>query len=339
MQTNQPATLKTVAEACGLAVTTVSRALNGHEDIASATRAKVQQVAAEIGYIPNRQGKALRTGRTHMVNLVVPSHAAISGYTSSIIFSMGAFLRDEGYELSAMPAYTGQNDLELIRSIVENRRCDGIILTSIQPQDLRVRYLLEQGMPFVTHGRTELASAHAFVDFDNESFSEQATTRLIGQGRQRLMLIGPSDAFTYANHMKLGFQRAVGKAGATIVAPPADLSLESPLQQLRTTLVEVFSSRSRPDGVVCGGELAALAVLAAIRDAALVPGEDVLVAAKQTSSVLDHSYPPIDTFYEDIDSTGTMLAKSLLSLIRHEQEPDDLATIIKPVIRWRTEPA
>ncbi|MBX2835900.1 MAG: LacI family transcriptional regulator [Gammaproteobacteria bacterium] len=338
MKNSPPATLKTVAEACGLAVTTVSRALNGHTDIAISTRKKVQDKANEIGYVPNRQGQALRTGQTHMVSLVVPSHAAISGYTSSIIFSMGAVLRDKGYELSALPAYPDQDELGLIRSIVENRRADGIILTSIKPQDIRVRYLLEKGIPFVTHGRTELASAHAYVDFDNERFAEWAAARLIQKGRRRLMLIGPAEELTYANHMNLGYRRAVNQALVDTVSAPRDLYLESSLDVLREEFRKIVLSAKRPDGIICGGELAALAVTAAIRDAGLEPEKDISIVAKQTSSALDHTHPPIDTCHEDINATGSLLAEALIALIRQEKTATELTTVIKPDIRWRTEP-
>jgi LacI family transcriptional regulator len=78
----QRPTLRTVADASGLAVTTVSRALNNSSDIALSTRARVKQVADELGYIPNRAGRGLRTGRTHMLSMVLPPHAQITGYTA-----------------------------------------------------------------------------------------------------------------------------------------------------------------------------------------------------------------------------------------------------------------
>lgn len=334
---NQRATLKTVAEACGLAVTTVSRALNNHNDIAPSTREKVRRVAKEIGYVPNREGRALRTGQSHMVSLVVPPHASISGYTSSIIFSLGSVLRDQGYELCALPAYPDQDELTQIRSIVENRRADAIILTRTQPQDIRVRYLIEQGMPFVTHGRTELASAHAYVDFDNQSFAELAATRLIKQGCKRLMLIGPPPELTYAHHMHQGFQRAVNCGGIQCVETPADLNLETPLSDIRQRIKAVMASEDAPDGIVCGGELAALAVLASLRDARHDLKNDVPVIAKQTSSVFDHSFPLIDTFYEDIDAAGALLAETVVSLLRQEGNAKSLTKVLQPQERWRTD--
>ncbi len=334
---NQRATLKTVAEACGLAVTTVSRALNNHDDIAPGTRERVQRVASDIGYVPNREGRALRTGQSHLISLVVPPHSSISGYTSSIIFSLGAVLRDHGYELCALPAYPDEDELNQIRSIVENRRADGVILTRTEPQDVRVRYLIEQGIPFVTHGRTELASAHAYVDFDNQAFAEQAAKRLIDRGCKRLMLIGPPAELTYANHMYQGFQRAVTCGGIDSVPTPDDLSFETPLASIREQIEALMASQDAPDGIVCGGEFAALAVIASLRDDSDPSASKVPVIAKQTSSVFDHTYPPIDTLYEDIDAAGVLLAESILSLLRQQGDAKSLSRLLKPQTRWRTD--
>jgi LacI family transcriptional regulator len=242
---------------------------------------------------------------------------------------MGAVFREAGYELSAIPAYSHQNDFELVQSLVENRRADGIILTRIEPMDLRVRYLLEQGVPFVTHGRTELASPHAYVDFDNQQFTQIVTGRLVEQGCSKLMLIGPPEELTYANHMKLGFQKALAKAGLEAFETPIGLSLETPLKELRSSIIQLLKQDDRPDAIICGGELAALAVIGAVYDAGLTPLKDVAVTAKQTSSVLDHSYPAVDTCFEDIEVTG------MLRLIAGENDINNLTTLIQPLPIWR----
>ena len=167
-------TLRTVADTTGLAITTVSRALNNASDIALSTRERVRQVADELGYVPNRAGRGLRTGRTHTLSLVLSPHVEITGYTAAIISGMSEVCRDAGFELSATPDAPHLDELAVVKSIVQNHRADGIVLSRTLPQDLRVRYLLENNFPFVTHGRTELASAHAAVDFDNELFAELA---------------------------------------------------------------------------------------------------------------------------------------------------------------------
>ena len=64
-------TLKTISRLSGMAVPTVSRALGDAPDISLETKAKVRRIADKIGYIPNRAGVRLRTGRTYVIALVL----------------------------------------------------------------------------------------------------------------------------------------------------------------------------------------------------------------------------------------------------------------------------
>lgn len=329
-------TLRTVAEACGLAVTTVSRALNNGEDIALKTRQRVKRVADELGYVPNRAGRGLRTGRTQMLSLVLAPHAEITGYTASIIAGFGDVCRDSGYELSATPDVPDVDELAVVRSIVENHRADGIVLSRTTPQDLRVRYLLEKNFPFVTHGRTELATPHAHVDYDNQLFAELAVNRLASKGRKRVMLIGAAEGLTYHTHLETGFARGVAKNGIDSVKLTSTLDIETSLDSVRATIKEMFSQANPPDGVVCSGEMAALATYAGARDAGFVPGKDLDVVSKQTSAALDHVYPAIDSFFEDIALTGRILGTTLLEVINQNKPLSDLQHMVEPIPKFRT---
>ncbi len=333
-QSERP-TLRTVADASGLAITTVSRALNNASDIALSTRERVRQVADELGYIPNRAGRGLRTGRTHMLSLVLPPHAEITGYTASIISGLGEVCRDAGFELSATPDVPHLDELAVVKSIVQNHRADGIVLSRTSPQDLRVRYLLENNFPFVTHGRTELASAHASVDFDNERFAELAANRLAVRGRKRLMLVGVSPCLTYQAHLLNGFRRSVSRNGLDSIEPPEPLSLDMPLDRLRRVIATLFASDDAPDGIICAGDTATLAIMAGMHDAGLTPGIDAEVVAKQTSATLDHALPTVDSYFEDIALTGRRLGETLLQVISGQVPFDQLNTIIPPEPRLR----
>ena len=59
--------------------------------------------------------------------------------------------------------------MEPVRYVVETGSADGIIISRTQPDDPRVRYMLERGFPFATHGRTEMGIDHPFHDFDNHA--------------------------------------------------------------------------------------------------------------------------------------------------------------------------
>ena len=333
---NTRVTLKTVAEACGLAVTTVSRALSDSEDIALRTRTRVKHIAAELGYVPNRAGQGLRTGRTNILSLLLAPHAEITGYTAAIIEGCSRICRGNGFELSISPDTRDDDELTAVKSIVENRRADGIVLSRTKPDDLRVRYLLEHNFPFVTHGLTELATPHASVDYDNRAFAELAVNNLVRKGRQRLLLIGAAPGLTYQTHLETGFARGLARNGLQELDSAGQFHLENPLADIRHGLCARIQQANAPDGIVCSGELATLSATAGIRDAGRVPGVDIDIVSKQTSTILDYVDPPIDSYFEDIVMTGELLGSTLLQVLRNTDSLDTLRHVIAPQERIRT---
>ncbi len=92
-------------------------------------------------------------------------------------------------------------------------------MSRTEPDDARVRYLTEHGIPFATHGRTEMGIEHPFHDFDNEAFAYLSVKSLLAKGRRRIaMLAGPSPSVTYYRHLDRGFSRAGGggEAASTV---------------------------------------------------------------------------------------------------------------------------
>ena len=75
-------TLKTIARISGLAVATVSRALSDAPDIGRDTKDLVNRIADVIGYVPNRAGLRLRTGRTNVITLVIPAEGDVMNNAS-----------------------------------------------------------------------------------------------------------------------------------------------------------------------------------------------------------------------------------------------------------------
>ena len=74
------ASIKDIAKACGVSVATVSKALNGHNDISQATKEKVREAARQIGYMPNSAARALKTNRTYNLGVLFVDEAQ-SGLT------------------------------------------------------------------------------------------------------------------------------------------------------------------------------------------------------------------------------------------------------------------
>lgn len=307
-------TLKTLAELTGLAVTTVSRALADAPQIALETRLKVRRAAEEIGYFPDRAAQRLRTGRTNVISLVLDPHEEILGYATSMINGLTEALRGTTYHLVITPHFSDTPSLDPVRHIMRNRMADGIIFTRTEPSDERVKLLLERDFPFICHGRTELATQHPYVDFDNYGFAYDAARRLIAGGSEKLCIILPPDRFTFAHHMRHGFMTAVREEGVAFDIP-AEVTLDSKSDEIRKAVYQRLSQPDRPDGFVCGGEVSALAVMAAAYDHGMELGRDLRLVAKQTSGLFDQIRPRTETIYEDLAAAGAIMGRLLLKRI------------------------
>ncbi len=322
-------TLKTVAQATGFAVTTVSRALANDPKIAQKTRDTVSRAAKSLGYVPDRAAQRLRTGRTKVISLLInPGHEYL-GFTHVLLNGITAALRGTGYSVTITPDFIDSDRVSVIQNILRNNLADGIILSRTECFDLRVRLLLEQDFPFVSHGRTEFTTPHAYVDFDNESFARQAVRWLHKAGRKRLMIVLPQAQFTFSQHLRFGFLSEVREAGIEHIIPE-DLTIDTPPGELAQKLADILRSDAPPDGIVCVGEVMALAALAAIDDVGLVAGDHVDMLIKQASPVFDLMRPKFRSIFEDVEKTGQAMGEMLLRRIDGEP-PETLQRIIGPV--------
>ncbi|MFD1746766.1 LacI family transcriptional regulator [Rhizobium helianthi] len=316
-------TLKTISDLTGLAVTTVSRALAGAPQIALETRLRVAQVAEQIGYLPDRAAQRLRTGRTNVISLVLDPHEEILGYATSLISGLSEALRSTAYHLVITPHFSGTRQIDPVQHIVRNRMADGIIFTRTEPQDERARMLMECDFPFICHGRTELPVQHPFVDYDNSAFAYRAALRLVEAGARKLAIVLPPNHFTFAHHMRHGFLKAVTQAGVQYEIPQA-ISIDSKSDAIRDCFYDYFGRENRPDGVICGGEVIAMAVMAAAYDRGLTIGDDVHLITKQTSGLFDQVRPRIHTICEDLSEAGRLMGEFLLKRIHEKRPVNDL---------------
>lgn len=306
-------TLKTVAEATGLAVTTVSRALNDAPEIAEKTRRRVHEAARQLGYVPDRAAQRLRTGKTNVISLALHPHEEIIGFGTSLIAGLSDALRYTAYHLVVMPIFQDEDPLTPIKQILRNRLADAVVFCRTEPQDARVKLLLEHDFPFASHGRTELATPHPFVDYDNFAFAYRAASRLLERGAEHLILIGAPPPFTFATHMRHGFMTAVRESGVSYeVAETVDIS--SPPERVRAFVLDKLDAQKRP-GILCGGEVSALATVAAITDKGRSADKDVHVVAKRTTPIFDQMRPAVDMIGEDLVDAGRLLGETLLARI------------------------
>ncbi|WP_157014392.1 LacI family transcriptional regulator [Mesorhizobium xinjiangense] len=330
----QRPTLKTIAFMTGLGVTTVSRALKDAPEIGEATRRRVQLVARQIGYRPNRAGVRLRTGKTNVISLILNTEDEVTGFLSDIIYGISEALADTPYHLVVTP-YSRTNDpLEPVRYVVETGSADGIIISRTEPDDPRVRYMVEHDFPFATHGRTAMGVTHPFHDYDNHAYAAQAVRTLVGAGRRKLALLPPPPFLTYYNETRNGFSEGLLETGAS-EAPFPSAHLDLPLDRIRALAADLMCRKNRPDGIVSSGAGATIALVAGIEEAGLELGHDVDIVSKQSTQFLHWFRRQIFIAHEDFTLAGRDVARALIKRIGGAR-PETLQAISRPV--WEERP-
>jgi len=324
-------TLRTIAELTGLAVTTVSRALSDAPQISAETRRRVHQVASEIGYSPDRAAQRLKTGRTNVIAVLLEPHEEILGYGTSIMAGVAKAMQGTAYHLIVMPNLLHASNIAAVSYIIRNGMADGLIISRTEPLDPRVKLLMENDFPFVTHGRTELSSSHPYVDYDNFTFTYEATKRLIAKGRRKPALVSGPSQFTFASHILHGFMTAVREAGCPYEII-SDIDLDHPAGVIRDRIATRYRQGDAPDAYMCGGEVCALATITGMSDCGLTLGIEYDIVAKQTSQLLSAIQPKVESIYEDLMATGEHMGRILQKRIAGETDMRELQVLLCPQV-------
>lgn len=313
-------TLKTISRLSGMAVPTVSRALGDAPDISSETKKKVRRIATEIGYVPNRAGVRLRTGRTNVIALILSTENDLLNMTSQLISSIAGALRDTPFNLVVTPDFPDEDPLKPVKYIVENGAADAIIINRIQPNDPRVAYLLERGFPFVTHGRSAWLDRHGYCDFDNAAFARLGVETLRARNRKSLLLIAPPPDQNYGVETIAGTRAAAEKTGLSLKIAKT-ITSDSRNDLIQTYVQDCLESGAGFDGLISGSPNATMAAIAGLEKAGLEVGKDIDVFSKDTVLILPMFRPGILVVRENVALAGEFLARAAMHAAKNPTAP------------------
>ncbi len=274
------ATLKDLSAYLGLSVTQVSRALNGHSDVSEATRERVQEAALALNYQPNLSARKLARGRSGMIALVRRFFPEITkdGMFLDVITGLSLEFAKREMLLVLNVSPRDEDPVDVHQRLYAGGTIDGFVLLEPFVNDPRVKYLQEQGVPFVVHGRTEDAPDYAFFDIDNIGVGYELTKHLIKLGHERILLLNSFADRGYSYHREKGYRKALEEAG---IAFDANLVENSRMfQKFGYDAVEKhFANNNPPTAIICGHLRIADGVYEALKARGLRIPDDVSVVS------------------------------------------------------------
>jgi DNA-binding LacI/PurR family transcriptional regulator len=318
-------TMNDVAVACGVSYQTVSRAINGMEDISEETRSRILKMVDKLGYRPNMAARHLASRQSSVIGIVT-SDISFYGATQ-VMLSAGRTAREAGYAL--MLAEIQDESLDEIRRAVNDlcaHRVAGILLFQVEA-DFRALRDTFRNVPFVGLN-SDLGREAGSVFVDQESASEMATNHLITQGHSAIACIrGPQNNLV-ARRRYQGWLTALKKAGCT-PGPYADGDF-SAMSGFAAATTLVAGHRGQFTAVVAANDQMALGAIRAFEENNVHVPLDVSVVGFDDMPEAGFFRPPLSTVKHDLARIGHLGVRCLLSQVnRHSLFPK--VHSIKPV--------
>ncbi len=300
-------TIHDVARLAQVSLMTVSRALKQPEKLAPQTLQRVREAVARTGYVPNLMAGGLRSSRSGVVAVLVPTLAGL--HFTGMIQSLTASLGQQGLQvLVGQLGYRDSHEDELLRAVI-GRRPDGIVITGTVHSQQGRELLLGSGIPIVETWDCSDAPVDMLVGASHEHIAAQACEFLARRGRRRLALVSGDNE--RAQRRARAF---VERAAALGLQPPVIHLVPEPTNHAggRAALQALLQQRHTPDAVWCGSDLLAMGVLTEARVRGIgVPGTLAVMGSGDFdfAATLD---PSLTTVHIDGAQVGAIAARLLL---------------------------
>ncbi len=322
-------TLAEVAAAAHVSMMTVSRVLNGHPGVASDTRARVERVIADNGFVRNRAARALKRGRTGIIDLVVPH--LDSAYILEIMRGVEETLGSSAFRCAVSTTQREDRAERQALARIADGGSDGALLVLARGQSSRLDHLRRRRIPVVVvDHRGELDADTPAVGATNWSGAYQATTYLLSLGHRRIAHINGPGSIGCSRARRSGYHAALDAAGLSVEPAfmrEADFYREGGYQ----AACALLDLPVPPTAIFAGNDMQAMGVYAALRERDLsVPG-DVSVVGFDDIPVAAMVSPPLTTVRQPLAEMGRIAAHMLLTLLDGASLPSqrvELATAL-----------
>jgi DNA-binding LacI/PurR family transcriptional regulator len=318
-----------IAMKAGVSKATVSRVLNGDERVHPERTAAVIAAAEGLGYRPNRAARALSTGRTGLVAIVIDDDpTALSDPFWGVLLAgiSRVFLANDLHSL-LMVTHLDSPD-GAIAHYLEGGEVDGAIFLQVH-KDSVINKVNSQGLPVLMIGRPiEGESDIAYVDTDNVGGGFQATQYLFDRGCKTVAtLTGDLEASAGSDRLD-GYRKAHEVAGFEVneeLIARANWSFES----AKLMTLRLLAKNPDIDGIFAANDIMAIAAIAAIQERGRRVPDDISVIGFDDNLLSQTHRPAITTVRQDIIGLGAAAAESMIALLQgQEVQPQVLPTEI-----------
>lgn len=309
--------IQEVARQAGVSSATVSRVFNLPDKVTAATRQRVERVAKALGYLPNASARTLRTQRSRVIGVVLPT--LLNPVFAECLDGIASAATTAGYAISPITSDYQLDEEDRAVNLLLAGNVDGMILVVSNPvRSHALKRLRSAGLPYVLAYNRH--AGHPCVSVDSEAAVIALVAHLAGLGHLRITLVsGQLAASDRAQQRLRGFQKgmqAVGLDSTSLLEVPF---VESAAQDISKFL----SAKVRPTAMVCSNDLLAIRTIRAAHMAGLDVPNDLTVVGFDGIALGEDLTPMLSTITQPNADIGRSAAALLIQAL-------SAGTVLKP---------
>jgi len=311
-------TLTEVAEHAGVSVATVSKVLNGRDDVADATRLRVEQIMNTLGYQSRTELRS--TKKRPSVLLILGNADTVDLYSASVLDGMltEAQKQDVSITVCRAPAPRQINLTFLVQEVTRGGH-DGVVVVTPVFTDKDLAYLVRRKIAVAMIDPVDLTHSQGVsVGATNWTGGLTATQYLIEQGHRRIGIVGGPQARLVARARLHGYRAALELA--QIPFDPVVVKYGPFVAEAGRTLGgELLDLNPAPTAIFATSDAAALGVMAAARERGLAIPADLSVIGFDDTVAATLAVPPLTTIRQPLGEMGAEAIRAVLAQVRGEE--------------------
>ncbi len=313
-RTDSRPTIAQIAQIAGVSVPTVSKVLNERADVAQQTRARVEKLIEEYGFVRNRAARALRKGKTGLIDLTLPR--LDDEYFLPILDGVSQVLHDAGMRLVLTSTnYQPEAEVRWIETVTDHST-DGILL--VLPSDAVIDHLERSGLPYVLiHNQGDQLHNVPSVRITSWEGGFVATQYLIGLGHKRIAYIGKTSLARDAIERIAGYRAAL-HAGHLPLDPALECAGDFQESDGYHATRSLLALPDPPTAIFAGNDRQAAGVYRALHELGLTVPDDISVIGFDNLPYTEIMNPALTTVHAPRLELGRTAATMLLRLINGE---------------------
>jgi LacI family transcriptional regulator len=328
-------TIKDVARAANISVTTVSRALNGYSDVNVDTKARIHRIAKEMGYVPNRAAQNLV--KTHSSTLaIILSGLTQDGGKDNIVYRLLAgmyqFAETVNYEVALFTTSSAHQKEKSYVQFCREHNIAGAVLNGIRLDDPYLMELVNSELPCVLIDVNEKGEHVSSVSVDNRWASEEIVSLLLSHGHTEIGMVTGRKEAQVSIDREAGYKKALMGAGVC-VNPEYTVVGDFLEEKAYLESKELLQKFPQLTAIFCASDMMSIGVYRAAKELGRLIPKDLSVVGFDDIPIAEHLSPPLTTVGQDFYRMGYEAAKQLLSMIHGEVGNKNVVLSHKVLVR------